>query len=145
MAAKSLTMGVAEASRWRPRAPVAIRALGYFAVAMATDRPLGLAGVPGLAQPPTMQAIRFERLNPTGFDALPTVPSLKRGVAQWGVPAHAADRDCSASRQNSCRFHRPTQGAAMKDGLGSMRTDSQRQSGGAVVRAGERGDQVVAR
>ena len=43
-------------------------------------------------------------------------------------------------RQNSCRLHRSTLGAAMKDGLGSIRTDIQRQSGGAVAAAGERSD-----
>lgn len=41
-------------------------------------------------------------------------------------------------RQNSCRLHRPTQGAAMKDGLGSIRTGIQRQGGGEVAAAGER-------
>lgn len=43
-------------------------------------------------------------------------------------------------RQNSCRLHRPTQGAPMKDGLGSIRTDIQGQGGGAVAAAGERSD-----
>ena len=43
-------------------------------------------------------------------------------------------------RQNSCRLHRPTQGAAMKDELGSIRTDIQGQSGGAVAAARERSD-----
>jgi len=43
-------------------------------------------------------------------------------------------------RQNSCRLHRTrTPGAAMKDRSGSIRTNIQRQSGGAVVAAGERG------
>ncbi len=41
-------------------------------------------------------------------------------------------------RQNSCRLYRSTLGAAMKDGLGSIRTDIQGQSGGAVAAAGER-------
>jgi len=36
-------------------------------------------------------------------------------------------------RQNSCRLHRSTQGAAMKDGRGSIRTDIQRQGGGTVA------------
>ena len=43
-------------------------------------------------------------------------------------------------RQNSCRLHRSTPGAAMKDKLGSIRTDIQRQSGSAVAAAGERSD-----
>ena len=46
---------------------------------------------------------------------------------------------CTPPRQNSCRSDRSTPGAAMKDGLGSIRTDIQRQSGGAVAAAGERG------
>jgi hypothetical protein len=45
-------------------------------------------------------------------------------------------------RQNSCRLHRSTSGAAMKDGLGSIRTDIQGQSGGAVGAAGERSDRL---
>jgi hypothetical protein len=41
-------------------------------------------------------------------------------------------------RQNSCRLHRPTQGAAMKDGLGSIRTGIQGQGGSEVAATGER-------
>lgn len=51
-------------------------------------------------------------------------------VSQWRGPP----------RQNSCRLHRSTPGAAMKDKLGSIRTDIQRQSGSAVAAAGERSD-----
>lgn len=46
----------------------------------------------------------------------------------------------SPPRQNSCRPDRTrTQGAAMKDGSGSIRTSIQGQSGGQVAAAGERG------
>jgi type I restriction enzyme M protein len=41
-------------------------------------------------------------------------------------------------RQNSCRLQRTTQAAAMKDGLGSIRTGIQRQGGSEVAAAGER-------
>ena len=41
-------------------------------------------------------------------------------------------------RQNSCCLHSSTSGVAMKDGLGSIRTDIQGQGGGAVAAAGER-------
>ena len=41
-------------------------------------------------------------------------------------------------RQNSCRLHRTPPGAAMKDGLGSIRTGIQGQGGGEVAAAGER-------
>ena len=43
-------------------------------------------------------------------------------------------------RQNSCRLHRSTSGAAMKDGLGSIRTGIQGQGGSEVAAPGERGD-----
>jgi 5'-nucleotidase len=42
-------------------------------------------------------------------------------------------------RQNSCRLHRSTPGAAMKDGRGSIRTGIQGQGGGKAAAAGERG------
>lgn len=41
-------------------------------------------------------------------------------------------------RQNSCRLHRTPQGAAMKDGIGSIRTGIHGQGGGEVAAAGER-------
>jgi 3'-phosphoadenosine 5'-phosphosulfate sulfotransferase (PAPS reductase)/FAD synthetase len=41
-------------------------------------------------------------------------------------------------RQNSCRLHRTPPGAAMKDGLGSIRTGIQGQGGSEVAAAGER-------
>ena len=42
--------------------------------------------------------------------------------------------------QNGCRLRGSTSAVAMKDGPGSIRTDIQRRSGGAVFAAGERGD-----
>jgi quaternary ammonium compound-resistance protein SugE len=65
------------------------------------------------------------------------------GIVLFGEPANAGrlvSLGLIPPRQNSCRLHRPTQGAAMKDGLGSIRTDIQRQSGGAIAAARERSD-----
>jgi hypothetical protein len=57
---------------------------------------------------------------------------IHRGLLVEGAPVGAPPR------QNSCRLHRPTQGAAMKDGLGSIRTGIQGQGGSEVAAAGER-------
>jgi len=65
-------------------------------------------------------------------------------IAKFCGPADSfmlgAETSEDPPRQNSCRLHRSTPGAAMKDKLGSIRTDIQRQSGSAVAAAGERSD-----
>ena len=84
--------------------------------------------------------------------SLGVVVSTLRGYFRWratlgdrthalvGAVAYPANWQlASPPRQNSCRLHRTrTPGAAMKDGLGSIRTGIQGQSGGEVAAAGGR-------
>jgi wobble nucleotide-excising tRNase len=64
---------------------------------------------------------------------------IKIGLASLnGVDHFQLMRGPPPPRQNSCRLHRTTPGATMKDGIGSIRTSIQRQGGSEVAAAGER-------
>jgi hypothetical protein len=70
------------------------------------------------------------------LNAVPTPPTAATHLKATTPPlADTARYDTlrGPPRQNSCRLHRSTQGAAMKDGRGSIRTDIQRQGGGTVA------------
>jgi len=73
-------------------------------------------------------------------------PSLKLtryGSHRQAAPDHGGRRPSAASRrlpQRAAQLERQPPGAAMKDGLGSIRTDLQGQGAGVVAAAGERGN-----
>ena len=67
-------------------------------------------------------------------DLVARIADRGRHPLNWDE-AEARQRLFPPPRQNSCRLHRSTQGAAMKDGLGSIRTDIQ---GHSLLSAGGR-------
>src|SRR5438034_9287806 len=74
----------------------------------------------------------------SGYDGTGVADIMEEaGLTHGAFYAHFPSREAPRVRIVVAFIDQP-RGAAMKDGLGSIRTDIQRQSGGAVAAAGER-------